>query len=806
MTRVFGEDHEPRSFVVQNVINIISHLGTKKVAVTASTGVASQQLGFDATTLHHWAGIQDGRFSKEKYRELFLHDDAYSDSRRRIEKTSVLVIDEISMVSARTFDLVEHVCRLVKGNNHVFGGMQIIACGDFKQLSPVPNPRYGDGGLYAFESPCFHLALPHHIQLKMVRRQHEKELVDAIHQLCDGSPTPETLAFCSSLDRPLFPPNAQPTLLYGTNFDVSYVNHVMLEDMEGEEIKFEAVDEGNIQLLRKSPVQKHLLLKKDAPVILLKNLASGLYNGMRGTIHSLEKDKPPVVNFSGKLVTMKQANFDIFDPDRNVTLACRKQYPLSLAFALTVHRAQGQTLEFVEVDCYSFFCAGQLGVALGRATTIDGLRIRNFNQDAAFLKHPQKVFDFYNETFLVPEDDLECCNSSSSALCEIPSETAQQTEEQKLYKEDFHQEEENSQEFQHIPDDFKYNINDFLDENKSAQFLKSFSLEFLCSQTIRKHACFLQHKVENYMSSRLRNPPEFTAFYHSINSFLLSDEHINYAKLTFNVQQVTKEQNKFSSKLTLWIIDQILASKASAILEEQEDSLNLQHVQGEQTQGDISCAAKNKVRYLAGRCVYKIRRRLQDSVLHRLGSTSRKMKALCNLDYKKQAILQKLRIKEEDVNTNDQTVLEIKAKQGESRGLTIVSEPVFKFFISLHRAIQSSLTIEHINFHTENIHQFLRNKIDENYSLIQEWISICKIPTDSDIEDEIVLQLIIELFQDISEHFIKLSLVDSLKEFKRQVPRKKKMALRSKVTALSERKSGQITKKRKRVEAEPGPN
>ncbi|XP_062604432.1 uncharacterized protein LOC134266215 [Saccostrea cucullata] len=223
---------------------IISHLGTKKVAVTASTGVASQQLGSGATTLHHWAGIQDGRFSKEKYTELFLHDDVYSESRRRIEKTSVLVIDEISMISARTFDLVEHVCRLVKGNNHVFGGMQIIASGDFKQLPPVPNPRYGDGGLYAFESPCFRLALPHHIQLKKVRRQHEKELIDAIHQLCDGSPTPETLAFCSSLDRPLFPPNAHPTLLYGTNFDVSYVNHVMLEDMEGEEIKFEAVDEG----------------------------------------------------------------------------------------------------------------------------------------------------------------------------------------------------------------------------------------------------------------------------------------------------------------------------------------------------------------------------------------------------------------------------------------------------------------------------------------------------------------------------------------------------------------------------------
>ena len=91
------------------------------------------------------------------------------------------------------------------------------------------------------------------------------------------------------------------------------------------------------------------------------------------------------------------------------------QYPIMLAFAMTVHRAQGQTLQYVDVDCYSFFAAGQMGVAVGRVETKAGLRVRNFNRSAATLKHPSCVYDFYNFINMKePLADLSCCKKNTT--------------------------------------------------------------------------------------------------------------------------------------------------------------------------------------------------------------------------------------------------------------------------------------------------------------------------------------------------------------------------------------------------------
>ena len=121
---------------------------------------------------------------------------------------------------------------------------------------------------------------------------------------------------------------------------------------------------------------------------------------MRGIVHKVEKGRPTIINFNGNLVKVTATRFDIFDTKQQKTLACREQIPLILAFVLTVHRAQGQTLNFVEIDCYSFFVPGQMGVAVGRATNTDGLRIVNFNDKAANTKHPDVMYEFYDRHFL----------------------------------------------------------------------------------------------------------------------------------------------------------------------------------------------------------------------------------------------------------------------------------------------------------------------------------------------------------------------------------------------------------------------
>lgn len=99
---------------------------------------------------------------------------------------------------------------------------------------------------------------------------------------------------------------------------------------------------------------------------------------MQGIVQHVAKDSLPIINFNGKLVTLTRASFDVFDLKQHKNLASRKQFPIILAFALTVHRAQGQSLQNVEIDCYSFFAPGQMGVAVGRAVSIGGLRILNY--------------------------------------------------------------------------------------------------------------------------------------------------------------------------------------------------------------------------------------------------------------------------------------------------------------------------------------------------------------------------------------------------------------------------------------------
>ncbi|XP_060577963.1 ATP-dependent DNA helicase PIF1-like [Ruditapes philippinarum] len=113
----------------------------------------------------------DGRYSVDKLKALFDYDDNYASAKERISNTCCLIIDEISMLSRRTFELVENVCRHVKNNNLCFGGLQIIGCGDFKQLPPVPNKYVDDDKDYCFTSQLFDIAFPHHVNLTKVFKE-----------------------------------------------------------------------------------------------------------------------------------------------------------------------------------------------------------------------------------------------------------------------------------------------------------------------------------------------------------------------------------------------------------------------------------------------------------------------------------------------------------------------------------------------------------------------------------------------------------------------------------------------------------
>lgn len=209
----------------------------KTVAVTASTGLAANILskqGLKAQTLHRFSGIKDGRYS---YKELCERVDGASDCGmeeicQQISVTDCLVVDEVSMVSASVFDQVETVLRRIKGNSKLFGGTQVILCGDFFQLKPVPNDRYFDSGAYVFQSPSFQASSFHHVTLKAVYRQDEGDLVQCVAELCSGTLSTQSDQLLRRLARPL-PPGPEPLNLYAHNYDVEVKNSMELLKMPG---------------------------------------------------------------------------------------------------------------------------------------------------------------------------------------------------------------------------------------------------------------------------------------------------------------------------------------------------------------------------------------------------------------------------------------------------------------------------------------------------------------------------------------------------------------------------------------------
>ena len=543
---------------------------------------------------------------------------------------------------------------------------------------------------------------------------------------------------------------------------------------------------GPINLLVHTNAAKTLVLKEGCPVILIRNISEGLFNGARGIVHSLKKDSPPVININGKIITVPPYKFDVYDMQKNKVLASRMQYPIMLAFAMTVHRAQGQTLQYVDIDCYSFFAAGQMGVAVGRVQSKAGLRVKNFNKGAATLKHPSCVYDFYNNmnVFKEPLDDLSCCKTNtttteSSILLVLPS-TSDLVDDITEGNESDVDIEIDLPQLQN-----PYEIQDFLLANENSSFLSCVPLNFYMSPPFLAHVNYLYFKVNELTLKPFTTTTtqQWNLTYADLNIFLTSTEHLKSCQKLFKVHDLNKHQNKLSTKLMFWLFDKHIEMRANEIVNSQ-----IEHIETkEKLPVKHSSAGEAKIRYIAGACSNKISSRLRNSVLMKIGKTTKKSKIARRLDYKKHAMLKKFRIEEDEAPQNS-SMSEIQSKQGASRGLTIVNDDVFNFFIQLNGVVQHNCTIEHFHIHWQKTFHFCRNSIDSDIELINTWINLFGgVVDDDNIEEEIFLILVMELFKDITEHFVRIAFVDALKAFKASVPRKKKQALRSKIKAIGER-------------------
>lgn len=291
-----GQAGSGKTFTIHNSCMELDKLEIK-YALTCSTGIATCAYDERAWTLNKWCGILDGRYSNDELIHLMNTDERYVEIKKRICQTQCLIIDEVSMISAKTLGQVEFILRKARNCEKRFGGMQVVLCGDFFQLPPVENELYGDSGKHCFQTTFFDQCFPHKINLHIIYRQNERDLIIAVNELEQGKVSDATLAVMHSLNRPLpeFVSEEEAVHLFCRNADADIHNYNVIANKQGNLVTFSSEDTGDSYYLSKMLAPKHLGLKVGVKVILLTNLSDDLVNGKSGMVHSIQGDSVHVV-------------------------------------------------------------------------------------------------------------------------------------------------------------------------------------------------------------------------------------------------------------------------------------------------------------------------------------------------------------------------------------------------------------------------------------------------------------------------------------------------------------------------------
>ena len=350
----------------------------KKVSVTATTGLAATHLG--GNTIHSWSGIG---VSDHLVNNFF---DRLSKTRREvIMKTDVLVIDEISMLHDFRLDIVDRVLRGVRENDQPFGGVQLVMSGDFFQLPPINRPGEQGGGFVVY-SEAWQELQPAVLYLERQYRQNDEHLLEILTALRNDDIRRHHAEMLLARTE-VQPPDVDITELHTVNVDVDAINSQKLAELAGEERRYQQTTTGSkvyVENLQRSVLApSELTLKLGALVMAVKNSPQKLYaNGSIGTVVDFEPlTDYPIVEFrNGRQVTMLPDVWELRDGERK--RASISQVPLRLAWAITVHKSQGMTLDAAKIDLRKAFVEGMGYVALSRVRDLDNLYLYGINRKA----------------------------------------------------------------------------------------------------------------------------------------------------------------------------------------------------------------------------------------------------------------------------------------------------------------------------------------------------------------------------------------------------------------------------------------
>lgn len=436
---ITGPGGTGKTKLIHQLVNYMHHMGLK-YQVCAMTGCASLLLGCKSRTLHSWSGIKLAKGTiDETIRQVIRNKKTVSSWKN----TNILIVDEVSMMSKKIFDLCEKLGRIIRKNENPFGGIQVIFTGDFFQLPPVGDEKDDDTNKFAFESDKWFqvFTLQNNIQLTTIFRQTDKEYIKILLEIRKGEISNEGKELLQKYVKRPFNKSEHngsiPTKLFPVKSKVDYVNTAMFSKLEGENIIFENIEKKNatlyldtnkliepdillkcqslsveemayeIETMNKTiNIEKSLKLKCGALVMCTFNidLENGICNGSQGIIVDFKEEfidfrsiSCPIVLFSNG--QKRCITYQYYQNEEYPSIVIG-QIPLCLAWALTIHKIQGATLEMADMDLgKSVFEYGQSYVALSRIKSLDGLYISEFHPHR--IKANPIVKQFYEKLLLI---------------------------------------------------------------------------------------------------------------------------------------------------------------------------------------------------------------------------------------------------------------------------------------------------------------------------------------------------------------------------------------------------------------------
>jgi ATP-dependent DNA helicase PIF1 len=385
---ISGQAGTGKSYII-DIIYKYAQTHNKKINVTALTGCAALLLNMKATTIHSWGGIGIGgdvtilisNIRKYKKVDNWL--------------TDILVVDEVSMMSKSLFELLDTIGKKIRKNSKPFGGIQLVFCGDFYQLPPIDD-------CFCFESELWNKTFDKTILFTKNYRQQDDGFQKVLNEVREGNISPEGCKLLIECTKKKVGDGIKPTVIYPTKKLADQINQFENLTLEGDSNMYKSYKSnslGHISLeLDKQKqgknIDEFITLKIGSQVMCIVNLDQdiGVVNGSQGLVIGFhnDEDKFPIVQFKTCRMIIKP---HLWKNDKYENEGIY-QLPLILSWAITIHKAQGISLDEAMINIgSSVFEYGQTYVALSRVRTEEGLYIKSL--DISRIKANPKVIEFY---------------------------------------------------------------------------------------------------------------------------------------------------------------------------------------------------------------------------------------------------------------------------------------------------------------------------------------------------------------------------------------------------------------------------